>query len=374
MLREVTYVASGTAVPDAPGAGSGPAMAPPVPERMSFPGQRNTRLTTPGAQGFRLTAVPDEDRVTPPSASEGSVQAGLRLVGLDIGGTRSRARLWAGGQTAAETESASASLPAVGVEDARAALLTALGGLGLDPAQPVDAICVGSAGLSVPGADSFLRAQLAPFARAGRVVVVTDAMLVLPAAGLGAGVAVICGTGSVAVGVDGERSVQAGGWGYLLGDEGGGYWIVREAVRLLLSRRERGCSLGDLADQLLAATGSADLAALQRTYYAQPHLPREWARYARTVLESADPAAAEIASRGAAAVAALAATAGELAAPRPRRLPVVLAGGLMSNARYRQAVERAVSAILPSAEVRVLDDEPVAGAIRLAALAAGARA
>jgi glucosamine kinase len=284
--------------------------------------------------------------------------------------------LWAAGRTAAEAESASASLPAAGVEGARAALLTALAGLGLDPAQPVDAICVGSAGLSVPGAGSFLRAQLAPFARSGRVVVVTDAMLVLPAAGLDAGVAVICGTGSVAVGVDGERSVQAGGWGYLLGDEGGGYWIVREAVRLLLSRRERGCPPGDLADQLLAATGSADLAALQRRYYAQPHLPREWARYARPVLESADPAAAEIASRGAAAVAALAATvAAELAPPRPRPhpLPVVLAGGLMSNARYRHAVERAVSATLPSAEVRVLDDEPVAGAIRLAALAAGAR-
>lgn len=315
--------------------------------------------------------------MTLPSASGWAVQAGLRLVGLDIGGTRSRARLWAGGRTTAETEAASASLPAVGPEGARAALAAALDGLGLDPAEPVDAICAGSAGLSVPGADSFLRAQLAPFARSGRVVVVTDAMLVLPAAGLDAGVAVICGTGSVAVGVDGERRAQAGGWGYLLGDEGGGYWIVREAVRLLLSRRERGCPQGELAEELLAATGSADLAALQRRYYTQPHLPREWARYARTVLESADPAAAEIASRGAAALAGLAATvAGALATPCPRSqpLPAVLAGGLTSNARYRHAVEQAVSAILPAADVRVLDDAPVAGAIRLAALAARAGA
>jgi glucosamine kinase len=179
---------------------------------------------------------------------------------------------------------------------------------------------------------------------------------VLPAAGFDAGVAVICGTGSVAVGVDGERSVQAGGYGYLLGDEGSGYWLVREALRLLLSRRDRGCPLGELGDQLLAATGSADLGALQRRYYAQPHLPREWARSAR----------------GADSLAALAAAAvAELAAPNPEHLPVVLAGGLMGNARYRHAVEHAVQATLPGAQVRVLDDKPVAGAIRLAAAAEG---
>lgn len=294
----------------------------------------------------------------------------LRLVGIDIGGTRTRARLWAGGRTAAETEAPSASLPAAGIEGARAALSAALAGLGLEPADPVDAICVGSAGLSVPGVEGFLRARLTPLARSGLVVVVSDAMLVLPAAGLDAGVAVICGTGSVAVGAAGERSVQAGGWGYLLGDEGGGYWLVREALRLLLSRRDRARPPGELGDELLAATACADLAALHRRYYAQPHLPREWARYARTVLESPDPVAAEIAARGASAVAALAATAAaELAAPEPQRLPVVLAGGLMSNARYRHAVEQAVSATLPGARSRVLEDEPVAGAIRLAALA-----
>lgn len=304
---------------------------------------------------------------------------GLRLVGIDIGGTRSRARLWAGGRIAAEAEAPSASLPAAGPDGARAALSAVLAGLGLDSAGPADAVCVGSAGLSVPGAERLLRAELEPVTRSGLVVVVSDAMLVLPAAGLDTGVAVVCGTGSVAVAADRGRAVQAGGWGYLLGDEGGGYWIVREAVRHLLRRRERGCPLGELAGRLLAATGSADLAALQRRYYAQPHLPREWARHARTVLECPDPASAEIAARGADAVAALAAAAaGELAGQqrqqRQHPRPAVLAGGLVANARYRRAIVRAVSMTLPAADVRVLAEEPVAGAVRLAALAARARA
>ena len=302
-------------------------------------------------------------------SDEDQETVGLRLVGIDIGGTKSRARLCADGQTAVETSSSSASLPAAGPEGARTALAAALAGLGLDPAEPVDAICVGSAGLSVPGTGRFLRSTLAPFAKSGLVVVVSDAMLVLPAAGLDTGVALICGTGSVAVGAGNQRAVQAGGWGYLLGDEGGGYWIVREAVRLLLRRRERGGSPGELGDRLLAAAGSADIAGLQRLYYATPHVPRDWARHAQAVLDCADPATGDIIARGADAVAALAAeVAGALALPE--RAPVVVAGGLMNSARYRQAVMRAVSTALPGAQPRVLGTEPVAGAIRLAARAA----
>jgi len=322
--------------------------------------------------------VTDEVRETLSSVSSESgfaFQAGLRLVGIDIGGTKSKARLWADGETVAETEAPSASLFATGIEGARAALSAVLAGLGLDPAEPADAICVGSAGLSVPGTEEFLRAELTHFATAGRVVVVSDPMLVLPAAGFDTGVALICGTGSVAVGVGPERTSHIGGWGYLLGDEGSGYWIVRESVRLLLQRHDQECPLGELGDQLLAATGSADLAALRRRYYEQPHLQRDWAGYARTVLECADPGAADIAARGAAAVAALAsaaAVAAELAEPElaTEPLPVALAGGLIGNARYRHEVTRAVETALPGAGVHVLHDHPVAGAVRLAAHAA----
>ena len=295
--------------------------------------------------------------------------AELRLVGIDIGGSGSRARLWERGRVAAESEGPSASLPAAGADAAEAALEAVLAGLGLDPAQPVDAVCVGSAGLSVPGVSEFLRERLAPQARSGVVVTVSDAMLVLPAAGLDAGIAVICGTGSVAVGTFRERALQVGGWGYLLGDEGGGYWIVREALRTLMLRREQGRFLGELAGEMQTATGSVDIAELQRCYYAQPHVPRDWAGLARLVLESADPAAADIAGRAADAAAALAAEAARLLDP-PGRFPLVLAGGLMANTSFRHAVADRVAKTLSLADVRVLEDAPVAGAIRLAGLAA----
>ena len=196
----------------------------------------------------------------------------------------------------------------------------------------------------------------------------SDVQLVLPAAGLTDGVAVICGTGSVAVGSLAGRTVQIGGWGYLLGDEGGGYWVVREALRVLLDRRDHSGSPGQLGKELMSATGCNDLAALHRLVYEQPHRPSGWARHANLVLDSADPAAAAIAARAADAVAALAAAAAEELDP-PASLPVVLAGGLLGNAAFQTAARKAITRTLPGTEVTVLADEPVAGAIRLARLA-----
>ena len=53
------------------------------------------------------------------------------------------------------------------------------------------------------------------------------------------GIVVIAGTGSVALGWDGERFADAGGHGFVLGDEGSAYWIGREAVRAALRFHEQ---------------------------------------------------------------------------------------------------------------------------------------
>ena len=80
-----------------------------------------------------------------------------------------------------------------------------------------------------------LTAELAR--RTGATVAVgddTDAALAGAFAGR-PGIVVIAGTGSGAAGRDAVgRTVRVGGHGFLLGDEGGGYWIGREAVRAAL--------------------------------------------------------------------------------------------------------------------------------------------
>ena len=59
----------------------------------------------------------------------------------------------------------------------------------------------------------------------------------------GNGILLYAGTGSVSFAIDEEgKTHQIGGWGYLLGDEGAGYWIGRESIRHALSVIESNAS------------------------------------------------------------------------------------------------------------------------------------
>lgn len=68
------------------------------------------------------------------------------------------------------------------------------------------------------------------------LVLVNDAYIALVGAVKGEhGVVVNAGTGVIAMGINSARkSARAGGWGYLLGDEGGGYWIGKQALKAVL--------------------------------------------------------------------------------------------------------------------------------------------
>jgi glucosamine kinase len=289
------------------------------------------------------------------------------FLGLDIGGSRSRAWLESDGLLVAAAEAPSASLAAAGAEQAALALTALLGQLPLAATGPVAAVCAGAAGLSEPATRQFLTGQLAPLTATGIVRLTDDAALVLAAAGEAEGIAVISGTGSIAAGRWRDHRVRAGGWGYLLGDEGSGYWLVRAAVRTVLARRDEGGLGGPLAAGLLEATGAADVAALHAQFLRDPR-PARWAACAPAVLASGDQVAGELVTAAARALAELATTvAGRLADKgAPAGLPVVLAGGLLADARLSDQVQAAVRAALPGRDVVRLAVPPVAGAVRLA--------
>jgi glucosamine kinase len=278
------------------------------------------------------------------------------VLGLDIGASTTRAQLVADGVVVGEARAASASMTAAGPERAAAALTDLLGQLP-ELTGSLDAVT-----------RDFLVSRLRPLTASGRVVIVDDAALVLPAAGLTDGVGVICGTGSIAVGRWHRAVALVGGWGYLLGDEGSGYWIVRTAIRELLSRLDQGVPPGALGASLLEAAGAADLTQLRAAFYRQPE-PRNWARHAPAVLDCRDPAAADITGQAALALADLAGQAARRLAA-PDGIPVVLAGGLMEHKNLLAATVAAVEAALPASPVQALADPPVAGAVRLAMAAA----
>lgn len=82
------------------------------------------------------------------------------------------------------------------------------------------------------------------------------------------GIVVIAGTGSVAYGVS-ERGehVLCGGWGYLFGDEGSAFWLVREALADAMRAADR-AERGALEASLLEHFSQPSLRALARAFYA----------------------------------------------------------------------------------------------------------
>ncbi len=104
----------------------------------------------------------------------------------------------------------------------------------------VRAIAVGAAGVGTSEEREIVRKVIQSQFKLSHVYVHHDAFIAHHGAFEGeAGVMVTSGTGSIAYGRnhDGEET-RAGGWGWLLGDEGSGWWIARGAVRAALAQWE----------------------------------------------------------------------------------------------------------------------------------------
>jgi len=279
------------------------------------------------------------------------------VLGLDIGGSSSRARLAEGGRTLSEASAPGANVALIDpgvVEERLTSLIEQLG-------SPHPATCcAGAAGAEVPAGKRRLEELLARLLPGASVLVVHDTRLILAAAGLDVGIALIAGTGSVAYARnDDGHEARAGGWGWMLGDEGSGAWIVREALRELMRRREEGVQLSVLGERLLVATESDDL--LETISRVQLyHEAGQWAALAGEVFDSValDAGAARIIDSAADALASLALRAGAKVGVDG---PVVMAGGLITS--FPDLASR-VQARVGSATV--LEEEPVAGAVRLA--------
>ena len=305
------------------------------------------------------------------------------VVGVDIGGSKtSGLRVAADGHVVAEAVVGSSNIESVSIDQATAALTQLFGRLGSDG---VGAVCVGSAGVNTPEQEAWLSGLVAGNVAGASVAVAHDTRLILATAELDSGIAVICGTGSVAWGRDtGGRTARAGGWGYLLGDEGSGYWLACQAVRHALRRADAGLPLDDLSRAIAASVGQVDAYGLLGAFYADPER-QSWARRAAVVFELAgagigdsereavpstasernapDAAAVELVRRFAdELVALILAVSAALSLPGP----VVLGGGLVQHQPLVQRIVRDALAEAGLEDVRVLDREPVWGAVYLA--------
>ena len=286
----------------------------------------------------------------------------MRVLGIEGGGTKTEWHLgeWSGGACARTL--ASGRLPASNLKLTSDAQLMAL--FSTLPAE-AEAVGVCLAGCATEtDRERLRRLARVPWPEA-RLFVGSDRDSAFATCfGQGDGIVVIAGTGAAVHGRAGDRVERAGGWGQLLGDQGSGYHLAMQGLRLALSHFDLTGEVSPLAQTLLRSLALNRLQDL--TDWVMQADKMDVARLAPAVFESArlgSPEASKIVQGGAGLLAEYTrAVAERLGRPD---LPVVLFGGLFAHhPEYARLFQARLGA---GATVRVENDGGALGASLLAA-------
>jgi N-acetylglucosamine kinase-like BadF-type ATPase len=137
----------------------------------------------------------------------------------------------------------------------------------------------------------------------GEITVSSDAEIALYGATSGApGLIVIAGTGSICCGINGRgKKFCAGGWGPIAGDEGGGSWIARRALRAIAHATDGRGPATELTEVACAYFHVSDPNDLSTAIYSPTITNERLAGFGRDVVETAkvkDRIAREILAEG----------------------------------------------------------------------------
>jgi N-acetylmuramic acid 6-phosphate etherase len=346
------------------------------------PEEARARLQATGGQVRRALTPTDTARAhASPAATD-------LYLGIDGGGTHTVALLARadGGANGRWTllgrgESGPSNLQAVGTERALGALdevvTKAFAAAGIARA-PVAAACLGLAGAGRPEDQAIIKDWAARVHLAAAVEVTGDTPLLL-AAGTpdGWGAALVAGTGSMVFVRDRDgRTARAGGWGYLLGDEGSGYALVVAALQAVAQAADGRSPATALTGRFLARLGLSQPQELIGAVYRGGLDRTALAALAPVVFEAADAGdttAVGIVAHGAEQLAATVVAATRQLSLERAPLPLALAGGvLLASPSYREKILTALDARGVRAEPVALVSEPAEGAVRLALVRATA--
>jgi len=290
------------------------------------------------------------------------------IVGVDAGGTSIECAILRDGETALSKGDA-ANARTAGIETAAERIaVTARGAL---RGEMFDALAVGAAGAGDPLVASALEAALRRFFPNGAISVRDDAEIALRAAvPEGDGAALICGTGSIAYALVDGKAYRAGGYGYLLGDEGSGFAIGRAALSAMLRWYDGRASHAELFDAIAARLQVDDAQALLGRMYGEGDPVPAVAAIAPLVLDRANTGerlATKIVQTAALDLVELLKALVHRAHVGARELPLVFAGGLFAeNSLLSYLLETRLLADLPLLQPRKSPPAPVYGALELA--------
>ena len=297
----------------------------------------------------------------------------MYVLGIDAGGTKTVCYLAnAAGEILGEGRRGGANLQAHGELEVEKVLHAVIEEAIADrPILPA-AVCLGVAGVDRPDDDHVVRAIMRRLGYRSNLLVVNDALVAL-VAGVGdePGVVLIAGTGSIAYGVNEDGyAARAGGWGYVLGDEGSGYWIGREALIAVVREADGRGPRTRLTALVLEHFGLSQPNGLVREIY-DKGLHRQAIAALGPVVERArsegDLVAAEVLRGASLELTRATATVIERLQMRGKTFPLVLSGSMFRLIQWlADDVTSRLAEVAPRTVVRRLDVEPARGAVHLA--------
>lgn len=303
----------------------------------------------------------------------------MQVLGLDAGGTKTVCYLAdESTQVLAEARGPGAHLTNAGVRGVDAILREVMTTVLRGRPRELAAVCLGMAGVDRAGEAAIVRSLVERVVSTPRLVIVNDALIALEAGAPGQpGIVVIAGTGSIAYGRDASgRAARAGGWGYVLADEGSGYWLGRQALRAAMRHADGRGPATSLTSRLLAHYQVARAPDLVRKVYSgdlKPAAIGTLAMIVQAAAEEGDDVAVKVVDRGARELSlAAASVAGRL---QLSGCAVVLSGGVFRSVpRMRSSVATHLETQIPGARITLLEAEPALGAVRLALRSAAGEA
>jgi len=305
----------------------------------------------------------------------------MHVLGIDAGGTKTVCLLASEtGKVLAKARGGGANLQSAGELEVEKVLHHVMeAALSQHDVRP-DAICLGIAGVDRPADADAVRGIMHRIGFKTPTLVVNDALVALVAgAGDEPGVVVVAGTGSIAYGRNAAgQAARAGGWGYLLGDEGGGFWLGRSALSAVVRQYDgRGPATVLTAMVLEHMRLASPTELIHEIYYrdVQRHAIAGLASLVQRAADAGDAVAAQILKRAGTELAAAAASVITRLGMRGETFPTLLAGGIFHGVpRLKGDVEAHLSEAEPRSVVRLLEVEPAVGAVRLAIAAANGTA
>lgn len=297
----------------------------------------------------------------------------MHVLGIDAGGTKTVCLLAdERGHTVAESRGGGANLQASGELEVEKVLHRVMDeAIGDRDVRP-NAICLGIAGVDRDDDAEAVRGIMRRIGFKARTLVVNDALIALVAgAGDSPGIVVVAGTGSIAYGRDGNgRAARSGGWGYLLGDEGGGFWIGRAALMAVVRQFDGRGPRTTLTEMVLAEMQLARPTDLIHAIYERGLQRFAIARIAAVVQRAAsdgDAIAADIIDRAASELATAASSVVTRLEMRGEAFPTVLSGGVFRGVpSLPEKVAQRIADVAPRSGVHLLAVEPAQGAVVLA--------